>query len=102
MFISDQMVSAGVQALGEVLGASEESRSTLTEYDREAVVLIFERMRSLEDDERPLTQGQMAGDVQGAEVSGPGGANALPLVMKYQVRDDAVVEVFWKKPVTGA
>lgn len=49
----------------------------------------------------PLTQGQMAGDVQGTEVSGPGGANALPLVMKYQVRSEAVVEAFCFTNIDG-
>lgn len=42
----------------------------------------------------PLTQGQVAGDVQGAEVSGPGGANASPFVMKRQVSGQTLVEIF--------
>ncbi|KGD85817.1 hypothetical protein JL39_26815 [Rhizobium sp. YS-1r] len=49
----------------------------------------------------PLTQGQVAGDVQGTEVSGPGGANALPRMMKYQVRGEAVVEAFCFTNIDG-
>ena len=48
-----------------------------------------------------LTQGQMAGDVQGAEVSGPGGANASPFMMKRQVCGQTLIEVFGFANVHG-
>jgi hypothetical protein len=41
-----------------------------------------------------FTQGQVPGDVEGAEVSGPGGSNALPLMVKHQARGETVVEAF--------
>ncbi|OJF95873.1 hypothetical protein [Pararhizobium antarcticum] len=42
----------------------------------------------------PLTQGQMAGDVQSAEVGSASGANASPFMMKSQVSGQTLIEVF--------
>jgi hypothetical protein len=46
--ITRQMADEGVKALREVLGVHEDSRTTLTEYDYEAVALVYARMRALE------------------------------------------------------
>lgn len=45
---NSEMIEAGVEALREVLGYHEDARTTLVDYDQEAVRLIYSRMRALE------------------------------------------------------